>query len=206
MAWGFLKRGVVPFAGETSAKAVALALKPSSEANRVTVLDLGSANENNFNFYSQIARKISFEDLSARIEKGDLNLTSDEPIGGQATYDTIICWDVFNYLASSEAEKLVSKIRAASHLGTRVVVAVANRPLMAEAPSNFRISDSGKILCEPRTSKMVAAPRYSPRTIARWFTGYDIIHSSIHTYGAEEYVFQYRGQATEGTAESSRAA
>ncbi len=193
MVWGFLKRGIAPFAGETSAKALTLALNAPSVSGRVGVLDLGSANESNFNFYNKIAKKISFEDLAARIEKGDADLDSDEIIPNGVKYDTIICWDVFNYLTASQAERLVNKIRNASLLGTRVVVSIVNRPQMAEAPSNFKIVEESKILCEPRTYKMVVAPRYSPRAIARWFEGFEIIHSCLQRYGVEEYVLQFVG-------------
>lgn len=206
MAWGFLKRGAVPYAGETSAKALALALKAPSASGRAAVLDLGSANESNLNYYSKIAKKISFEDLSARLdgESNDINVA--ELISGDQRYDTVICWDVFNYLDATQAETLVAKIRSAANVGTRVVVSVVNRPQMAEAPSSFKISDDGKILCEPRTAKMKNSPRHSPRAIHRWFTGFEVIYSCIHRYGAEEYVFQYRGQPTIESQEASRAA
>jgi hypothetical protein len=206
MAWGFLKRGAVPYSGETSAKALALALKAPSVSGRAAVLDLGSANESNLNFYSKIAKKISFEDLSARLDSEANNVNVAELIPGNTQYDTVICWDVFNYLDPIQAEMLVAKIRSAAVHGTRVVVSVINRPQMAEAPSNFKIIEEGKIICEPRTDKMKTSPRHSPRAIHRWFAGFEVIYSCIHRYGAEEYVFQYRGQESGQSQEASRAA
>jgi len=137
-------------------KALAKFLSGLSGREQPTLLDLGSVVGGNLNFFGeQLGCKITVEDLTKDIDRH----VGNDTVGGlpeflahrfsqpDATFDGIICWDVFDYLEKPAVQALATQVARLLKPGG-LVLAFFNH---TETPKPGQPTYTRYVVVDPRT-------------------------------------------------------
>lgn len=124
-------------------------------SNRNRVLDLSSASQASFAFFSQLSCHIHFESLDDFLVESGALLTSGASLKeglsrhlstfNEASFDIILAWDIFNYLDAETLLWLMSQLNRHSHSNTLLhMIKYVGRQLPA-APRHHQILDQHQL-------------------------------------------------------------
>jgi hypothetical protein len=167
------------------------------------ILDLGPAVGSNVEFLSQLGCKLQIGDLFAsRASAGEGEELGQEffeqLFPGDARFDVVLAWDLFNYLQRREMIRLGSLLRRHCRSGALVFALMAIQKQIPAQPMRFRMQDNGQLLYERRTFLDRPGPRYAPSEISGFMKGFQVDRSFLLRHGIQEYLF-LRDDETEDT-------
>jgi hypothetical protein len=176
-------------------------LRSIQDDRKYFILDLGQPLGINVEFWSRYRCRLYIEDFyrgyKAKAAPGsevsreaifaDLLRFSEE-----TSFDIILAWDLFNYLAPEEIEMLVLRLSRWCRAGTLLFSLISSLPLIPAEPTDFRILDSERMIYDTRTHETRPCPRYHPRDIAKFVARFEVSVSFLLRHGIQEYVFAYR--------------
>ncbi len=167
-----------------------------------SVLDLGSALEENVRFWSQFSCRLhiqdfyrSYRDLKAAVgpeeELEGAALSELLPFDDETVFDIILAWDLFNYFDLKELKALVQRLNCWCRPGTKLFILISDLPKIPVSPTKFRILNREQMIHEIPTQETRPCPRHQPRDIARLMTRFTVSCSFLLRRGIQEYVFAF---------------
>ncbi|MBN8550846.1 MAG: hypothetical protein J0M12_16140 [Deltaproteobacteria bacterium] len=172
-----------------------------SEASPARILDLGAACSSNIKYYSKIARKFHFEDLSAALasKRDSEGSVLDEALSLRSNqrFDLIFCWDILNYLSPQEIERLGSTLAAHSHCETKLFLLLPVGREISGAPLRFKMADDYRLEYEPQVGARMQSPRYNKTDLKKLWPGFERQKSFLLKNGFEEHIYRCAKQAEE---------
>jgi hypothetical protein len=168
-----------------------------------SILDLGSALEENVRFWSQFSCKLHIQDLyhSYRDRKAAVGpaeeleeaaISALLPFGDETVFDIILVWDLFNYFSMRELEVIVQRLSRWCRPGTKLFMMISDLPNIPVSPTMFRILNREQMIHEMPTKETRPCPRHQPRDIARLMTRFTVSCSFLLRRGIQEYVFTFK--------------
>ena len=166
-----------------------------------SILDLGTALEENVRFWSQFSCRLYIQDFyrsyrewkAAHEPEEKLNraaLTALLPFGDETVFDIILVWDLFNYFDLKELEVLVEKLRRWCRPGTKLFMLISLLPDIPLSPTKFRILDREQMIHDIPTRETRPCPRHQPRDIVKLMARFTVSCSFLMRHGIQEYVFE----------------
>jgi len=168
------------------------------------ILDLGSANNSNINYFSDFYCKIYIENLFENIlQEQDKNYDTDEesntPDYGKMFYcdnkekiDIVLCWELFNYIPRAHIRLFIETLLGFSKKETLFHAFIATQATMADKPLEYSIVDNLTMERNTITSNRINAPRYNQLQLYKFMPEFKVIKSILHRNGMQEYLFCVR--------------
>jgi len=135
-------------------------LEHTKTTDNAAILDLGYDNQVNGIELLHYAKRIIPENLPAFIKHTQglrkLHLNSKSIAFTPAiSVDTILVWDIFNYLSIDEMREVAERIKRCSHTGTLIHILCYSTPKIAAKPQGFYIHKDKHIMLkeEAKTEK-----------------------------------------------------
>jgi len=164
------------------------------------VLDLGPACGSNLEFFARFRCKLYVADLLDAAFRGTAvgseppragSLEYDRlPAGrGDAKFDVILAWDLFNYLRSDALQALCGRLHQFRRQGGVLFALVSTRTRIPAEPMRFRIVDDRHLSYEVSSPATRPSPRYVPSEMERLLPGFRVTRSFLLRNGMQEYVF-----------------
>jgi hypothetical protein len=168
-----------------------------------SILDLGSALEENVRFWSQFSCWLHIQDFYRSYREWEVKVVPEEeseeeafsellPFSDDTVFDIILAWDLFNYFDLRELEMLVKKLSRWCRRGTRIFALISSQPNISESPMKFRILNREQMIHEITTQETRPCPRHQPRDIARLMSRFTVSCSFLLRQGIQEYVFAFK--------------
>jgi hypothetical protein len=168
-----------------------------------SILDLGSALEENVRFWSQFSCKLyiqdfyrSYRDRKAAVtpeeESEEAALSALLPFGDDTVFDIILAWDLFNYFGLRELKVLVQRLIRWCRPGTLLFMLISDLPNIPVSPTMFRILNREQMIHEIPTQETRPCPRHQPRDIAKLMARFTVSCSFLLRRGIQEYVFEFK--------------
>ena len=173
-------------------------LGEASNREPCRVLDLGPSVSDNLAVMAAFASRVQIIDASgAWLLDGATALT--EPDGRvddlralcpefAASFNLILTWDVFSYLAPGRAEALMEVIARLSRADALLHAIVHCADTMPAVPARYRIVDGKYLAYEPITPEVRGTPDLPPAEVEKLLTGFRVEHSFVLRHGVREYV------------------
>ncbi len=170
-----------------------------------TILDLGTANNNNLSYFSDYYCKIFIEDLFSSIlkdEENNTNKTDDDnkiPDYSKLFYcgsdtnekvDIILCWELLNYIPRETIRFFIEALLKLSQKETLVHAFIATQSTMAALPLEYAIKNELTMERITTSSNRVKAPRYNQLQLFKFMPEFKVIKSILHRNGMQEYLFR----------------
>ena len=167
---------------------------------RHSVLDLGPASSGNVSFFSGHGCRLYIADLFHTLrQRGglppeqalpfDRELSSTLPEG---CFDLIMCWDLLNYLSSSQMEILGRRLAERSRPGSRLFALIAPHGEIPELPQRFEILSQEEVRYSQQSSARRPASGYREPELNRWLTPFEVESSYLLRHGVQEYILVHR--------------
>jgi hypothetical protein len=161
------------------------------------VLDLGPSVADNVEFVSSFASYLQIIDVIDRAPA-----TSDTGGSGvgrlsalpalmdehRRSFNLVLAWDVFNYLSTDQAERLVQSVAELCLPNARLHAIFFATDTMPAVPNRYRIVNSARLAYEPGTTEVRGAPDLPPAAVGKLLKGFRIEHSFVLQHGVHEYV------------------
>lgn len=176
-------------------------IKTIDPAQPTRILDLGAACASNIKFYSKIARKFHFEDLSAAIagrcesqksaganpEKSVLDETLS--LRKNQFFDLIFCWDILNYLEPEEISRLGGMLAEHAHSETQIFLLLPVGSEIASVPLKFQVMEHDRLNYEEEGAGYTASPRYNKSDLKKFWPHFKRNKSFLLKNGFEEHIY-----------------
>jgi hypothetical protein len=179
-------------------------LQQLEPGHKYSILDLGRADGENINFWSQYPVRLWLPDFYRGIEDAKATAAEDasnESLFEQVLSDVLECrfdivlgWDLFNYLEPGRLESFIGILRRICHPGSYLFVLISTLHLIPTEPTNFKILDSERLAYGNNSPVVRQCPRYQPRDIKLMMSGFDVLASYLLRHGMQEYLFVFQGQ------------
>jgi hypothetical protein len=168
-----------------------------------SILDFGSALEENVQFWSQFSCKLHIQDFYRSYREWKASVVPEEelenealsvllPFSDETVFDIILAWDLFNYFDLRELEVLVQRLSRWCRPGTMLFMLISDLPNIPVSPTMFRILNREQMIHEIPTRETRSCPRHQPRDIARLMARFNISCSFLLRHGIQEYVFAFK--------------
>jgi hypothetical protein len=174
-------------------------LKPE---RRYSILDLGSAQGRNIEFFSQFAGKISVEDLHATLTSFDFLSPEDGfsyeavfeyllPYRKNTRFDIILAWDLLNYLEKDEFKHLIRHLSRFCRAGTFLLALICTSKHMPDKPTRFHIVDEQNLEYRNDSNVLRACPLYQQGDLKNLLPSFRVYNSFLLRNGMKEYLFVF---------------
>jgi hypothetical protein len=116
---------------------------------------------------------------------------------GDATFDAIVGWDLFNYYDPARASRLGPDVVRLLRPGGMVFATFhARREEAPDGPARHRIVDESHIQVDPYTGPPASRHLYQNRDIEKTFTGLKIVELYFLRHGVREMLLEKRATIT----------
>ncbi len=168
-----------------------------------TVLDLGPASGENVDQLAIHAKSRCklyianfFEDLSeagpgARKNAKTFGATCGRLLEfpAEESFDLILAWDLFNYLALDEVGVLVGHLSRFTKSGTRLMAMVSIYRQIPDRPFRFLIRGSDSLRYETVSRGLRDSPRHKEIDLVKRMAGFKVERAMLLRNGIQEYSF-----------------
>lgn len=180
----------------------------SRREGRRAVLDLGPAQGQNVEFFSQFACRLSIADLyrswRSLQEADPTSKLSFSTVCSQVlafpvgkAFDYILAWDLLSYLTPEEVSLLGRRVTPLCRRETRLFALISTRKQMPALPYDFRILNGETLDYGLRSRAVRACPQYKEPDLARMLPGFQVESTYLLRNGMQEYVFSF-GERADG--------
>lgn len=167
---------------------------------RHSVLDLGPASGGNVSFFAGYGCRLYIADLFHTLrQRGGLPPEQAVPLDRELTttlpdgcFDLILCWDLLNYLSSSQMEILGRHLARRSRPGSRLFALVAPHGRIPELPQRFEILSETEVRYTPQSAAQRPAPGHREPELNRWIAPFGVESSYLLRHGIQEYILVHR--------------
>lgn len=168
-----------------------------------SILDLGTAVEENVRFWSQFSCKLYIQDFYRSYRNRTTAVVTEEesreaafsdllPFSDDTVFHIILAWDLFNYFELRELEVLVQRLSRWCRPGTKLFMLIADLPNIPVSPMVFRILNRKEMIHQVPDQGTRPCPRHQPRDIEKLMTRFNIFRSFLLRHGIQEYVFTFK--------------
>jgi hypothetical protein len=168
-----------------------------------SILDLGSAHEQNVRFWSQFSCRLHIQDFYRSYREWKASVVPEEeledaalsvllPFSDETVFDIILVWDLFNYFDLGELEVLVQRLSRWCRTGSKLFMLISDLPDIPVSPTMFKILNREQIIHEIPTQETRPCPRHQPRDIAKLMARFTVSCSFLLRRGIQEYVFEFK--------------
>jgi len=167
---------------------------------RSVVLDLGAVRARTVASLNQCHCRLDVADLiddvdglNAKTDPADLHDAAEQMLPPQRAEptDTVLCWDILNYLNPLALTALMSRVAARGRPGTLVhTLIVYSEPHMAARPGQFGLLDDYALIDTACSRSEREAPRYTPLELTEHLPGFSIERAMLLTNGMQEILFR----------------
>lgn len=178
-------------------------LAQRKESRRQVILDLGAASTAMLSLLGQYPCHVQIADLASGREIERLNAIpagaelsalaasllpahcADEPV------DTVLCWDLPNYLAPAAMSALMTAIeaRACKDALAHALVIYSERT-MPNRPRRYVPMHDGRLVNHATPHSEIAAPRYSPEALGLMMGNFRIDRARLLANGMQEFLLR----------------
>ncbi|MCZ6508294.1 MAG: hypothetical protein O7A98_11250 [Acidobacteria bacterium] len=166
---------------------------------RHSVLDLGPASNGNVRFFSGHWCRLYIADLFRTLrqrglppdqsESFDRELEATLPNG---CFDLILCWDLLDYLSSSQMKILGSQLAKRSRPGSRMFALIAPHGHIPDSPQSFEILSAESVRYTNNAAGRRPAPGYREPELNRWISPFAVESCYLLRHGIQEYILVNR--------------
>jgi len=174
-----------------------------SVTTKKVILDLGAANNNNLNFFSDYYCKIYIENLYESILKdhnsreqetdNDKKLSPDYNsmfyCNSKNKVDVVFCWELLNYIPKEYIRLFIESLLSFSKSETLFHAYIATQATMADAPLEYSIINSLTMERNTNSANRIKAPRYNQFQLYKFMPEFTVVKSILHRNGMQEYLF-----------------
>ena len=164
------------------------------------ILDLGSAQGPNIDFFSQVSCRIHVEDLYDSWSRLPPRAEDQEPFSAaeldtllshdrSARFDVILGWDLYDYFDPRFICLLTSHLKRYCRRRALLFMLTSTRQQIPATPARLVITGEDSLHYAPRTTEPMNNPNYTPRAFERMMKGFRLLHSFMLKNGMQEYVF-----------------
>ena len=167
------------------------------------ILDLGSVNSANVEFFSRFSCRLQIVDLLGTAAPGAASAShAAEPAQalrqalpeGRRAFDVVLAWDVLNYLDPERIRALTTILLELTASGAQMLAFLFTGKEIPALPLVFKIVDEETLRYEERTTATKAGPRYPPAEVERMAAGFSVARSVLMRHGVQEYLFVRRSE------------
>jgi hypothetical protein len=173
------------------------------EDRTFSILDLGTALEDNVQFWSQFSCRLQIQDFYRSYQEWKAGAKPEEefnevavsvmlPFSDDTVFDIILVWDLFNYFDLRELEVFIHRLSRWCRPGTRLFAMISILPDISLSPTLFRILNREQMIHEITTPETRLSPRHQPRDIVRLMERFTVSCSFLLRHGIQEYVFAFK--------------
>lgn len=167
---------------------------------RHSVLDLGPASSGNVSFFSSYGCRLYIADLFHTLrQRGGLPpeqaVPFDRELGStlpDGCFDLILCWDLLNYLSSSQMEILGRHLAERSRPGSRLFALIAPHGEIPELPQRFEILSEAEVRYTQQSPARRPAPGHREPELNRWVAPFVVESSYLLRHSIQEYILVHR--------------
>ena len=168
------------------------------------ILDLGSAQGANVDFFSAYSCRIRIVDFhgtvterqEARGEGDPLDQTLLSDLAADTgPFDVILAWDLLNYLDRSQFARVMARLSHMSRAGTSLLAFMYTQGDIPAHPPVYRILDGKTLSCGLGDPDLCAGPGYSPAELEQLFEGFGGLRAFLLRHGLMEYLLSRPGSA-----------
>jgi len=156
-------------------------------------LDLGPVHPGVIDALAERRARIVVADFDPTAPAADATWRAGSPVARALRarpVEHVLCWDLLNYLEPDGLGRLAQRLVSLAAPSCRIHALIAySRAEMPAAPMHFRHLAEG--LLESRAiHARIAAPRYSPKALAKAMPGLRVERTLLLNNGLQEFIFQ----------------
>ncbi len=179
--------------------ALDLLVQHLGSVDRPALLDLGRACGDNVTFFSRFSASIQIADFyRSLLAEGPLARQDPRrfaaacarllPYPGDARFDLVLAWDLFNYLSLAEIAALGRHLTRFCRPGTLIFCLLSIQREIAHHPQAFQVLDPQTLLYRGSSVGLMPCPRYREPDLARALAGFQVAKVFLLRNGMQEYV------------------
>ncbi|HSH70839.1 MAG TPA: class I SAM-dependent methyltransferase, partial [Deferrisomatales bacterium] len=159
------------------------------------ILDLGSAQGANVEFFSAYSCRIRIVDFHGTVterqqaqEPGvplDQTLLSDLA-ADTGPFDVILAWDLLNYLDRPQLARVMARLTHLSRAGTNLLAFMHTQGDIPAHPPAYRILNGKTLSCGSGHPDLRPGPGYSPAELEQLFEGFGGLRAFLLRHGPME--------------------
>ncbi|MBI2822933.1 MAG: methyltransferase domain-containing protein [Acidobacteria bacterium] len=164
---------------------------------KVHLLDLGPALEENILYLAGRNCKVYVQDFFFELQQARLQHPPDEPFPfarfletafpyADNTFDAVLAWDMFNYLAPKEGTALAKKLFSQMKIGGLLFALFSSARTIANEPLEYRIVDASNLHYDIHRVERVSAPNFTNNEIARMMDRFAVVNFYFLRNGVRE--------------------
>ena len=205
LPWPTFRRPAGPLESEFVFKSPGLELlaRQVAGAQRSQILDLGVPRGANLDYLAQFPCVLHFGDLPRALDE-DPGMSSPEEerdvagavdrvldYGDGLRFDTVLAWDLFDYLDGSTVAVIARRLSRFCRTGTLLYLTTSNRDTISDAPGRFTIVDDRHLRFERAGIGTRDGRKHSPRGLERIMPGFHLRHSFLLEHEMQDYLFSH---------------
>jgi hypothetical protein len=139
---------------------------------------------------------LSISELDEKTQENEVLQSSMERLlldGGVEKIDTVLCWDLLNYMSPALLNAFADRLHAVMSGGGRLHAYIhSGSAEMSQVPQDYRLLFDGQMCQFEKDSKLRKTPRYSYGDLEKYMPGLGVERSMLLRNGIQEYLFQLR--------------
>jgi hypothetical protein len=165
-------------------------LEGSGADRSLSVLDLGSASEASFKFYTQFSRQIQFADilLDSSLAGGSSSSLDGLDLDRHPRFDLVLAWNILDRLGGDDRSVLVNRLAEITAPKARLYVLVDASGNPETYPLQFSILGPDRVSQRPVGPARPAGPELLPAEVERLLIPFRVVHAFTLRHGWREYV------------------
>lgn len=178
-------------------RALALVLSALERMRGPRVLDLGAANGRNVSFFSRYGARMAIADLRSVLrgdvsDPRDLARALELDLGSEEDpFNLVLAWDLFDYLAQNDRDRLGARIAAVTSKGARLFFFVSYRAQIPDCPRSYFLMDESVVAHDNNASAGNGSGHPSPRLrepqLLKSLPGFEVESTFLLQNGLQEY-------------------
>ena len=163
---------------------------------KIHLLDLGPALEDNILYLATRNWKVYVQDFFFELEEAR-DSPPDQPFSfaqfldrsfpyANNTFDAVLAWDLFNYLAPKEGNALAKRLFVQMKVGGLLLALFSSTKTIANAPLEYRIVDAGNLHYDSDRFERVSAPSFTNNEIVRMMDRFAVVNFYFLRNGVRE--------------------
>lgn len=170
------------------------------DEQRHVVLDLGPPQAGTVALFGRFRCRLDIGDFAANLDAVRAQTEPEElpgtisgllPPVRQERADTILCWDLFNYLERPALKALMDCVAEYGQTGTLVhALVVYSAKTMPVLPNRYVPVDDHSLRIVANARETRPAPRYSPEDLGLCMPAYRLERAMLLRNGMQEFLFR----------------
>lgn len=164
---------------------------------KVHLLDLGPALEENILYLAGRSCKVYVQDFFFELKQARQATPSEQNFSFLSfldtafpyppnTFDAVLAWDLFNYLAPKEGNALSKKLFTQMKTGGLLFALFASAKTIANQPLQYKIADAGNLQYDTDRFGRVNAPNFTNNEIKRTMDRFAVVNFYFLRNGVRE--------------------